>query len=75
MIKQVVVLLSAVLCSSGVLALGFTVKDLSEGLILHLSFEEGMGNVTHDSSGNNAEMHGSPRWAVGKLVLEFGENI
>ncbi len=73
--KALVLLLIAIICSSGVYSLGFTVKDLSEGLVLHLSFEEGMGNVTHDSSGNDAKMHGSPRWAVGKLVLEFGENI
>jgi len=67
--KATVLLLIAVICIFGIYGLGFTVKDLSDGLILHLNFEEGTGNVTHDLSGygNDAEMHGSPRWAVGKL--------
>ena len=53
----------------------FNKKDLNEGLVLYLNFEEGNGNITHDNSsfGNNGTIHGNPRWAVGKkgLGLEF----
>ncbi len=55
--------------------LGYSVKDLNDGLVLWLDFEEGQGNVTHDKSINNISsiMYGNPKWTVGKtgLALEF----
>lgn len=50
-------------------------RDLNENLVLSLDFEEGQGDTLYDKSPqkNNGEIHGNPKWTIGKkgLALEF----
>jgi PKD repeat protein len=47
-----------------------TVKaDLTDGLVGYWNFDEGSGNILHDSSGNGNDgtVHGNPVWTTGKF--------
>jgi hypothetical protein len=47
----------------------------SADLVAHLSFDEGSGNVAHDTSGNGNDgtLNGDPQWVAGKVsgALDF----
>jgi hypothetical protein len=57
-----------------VLVLGL-VGSVSADLVAHWKFNEGSGNVAHDTSGNGNDgtFVGDPQWAAGKIggALEF----
>jgi len=61
-----IVLVMIMLCGAGW-------ADLSDGLVAHWTFDEGQGDIAHDSAGgNHGAIHGA-QWAEGRIggALEF----
>ena len=82
----VLILLCAAFCTAGLLSFGGCSKDPhADSLLLHLTFDEGEGNVVKDKSGNLADATvqyvfndpafqaepQDPQWRISDMATEF----